>query len=339
MPTRNYQEQFFQLLRYRFKDQKSMAEAISEVVGIGIDSAYRRISGKSQLKVNEFIQLSQYFNLSFPEDEAGTIRFRFNNRNNEIRSPGDYIDQLEQRLALVESWPDKQLYYATPDLPFFYELMSPTLLAFKLYVFGVTSWGFDHWKTQPFRLEMIDTQVLEKAAKISHYAYRVPSKELWSSSILTATLSQVEYMVMIGKFADPAVPERVLNEIEDVVEHLEQMAIHGKKFIPGEKPEKSKTPYALYYNELLYVSTTISVHSPQASLVFLSFLTPNFLVTTDQSLGEEVQSWFDRLLDDATILGSDTRLHREWFFNRLKAQIAGARGRIKQQLLDQNSPF
>lgn len=335
----NYQEQFFQLLRHRFKDQKSMAESISEVVDIGIDSAYRRISGKSQLRVNEFIQLSKHFRLSFPEDDAGVIRFRFNNRQQEIRSPEDYIDQLEQRMALVESWPDKRLYYATPDLPFFYELMSPTLLAFKLYVFGVTSWGFDHWKSQPFRLEMIDQRVLEKAAKISHYAYRVPSKELWSSGILTATLSQVEYMVMIGKFADPAVPERILDEIGSVVEHLEQMAIFGKKFIPGEEPEKSKTPYALHYNELLYVSTTICVHSPNASLVFLSFLTPNFLVTTDQSLGEEVQSWFETLLQDATKLSNDTRLHREWFFNRLRAQIAGARGRIKQQLLDQNSPF
>lgn len=339
MKSANYQEQFFQLLRHRFKDQKSMAESISEIVGMGIDSAYRRISGKSQLKIDEFLLLSEHFQLAFPESDPEVIRFRFNNRKQEIRSPADYINQLEQRLALVESWPNKQLYYATPDLPFFYELMSPTLLAFKLYVFGVTSWGFEHWKNQPFRMEMIDQQVLDKAAEISQYAYRVPSKELWSSGLLNATLSQVEYMVMIGKFTDPEIPRVILNEIATIVDHIEQMAIYGKKFAPGESPEKSKTPYSLHYNELLYVSTTICVHSPQASLIFLSFITPNFLVTTDQSLGEEVQTWFEALLKDATKLGPDTRLHREWFFNRLRAQIAGARGRIEQQLIDQNSPF
>jgi hypothetical protein len=316
-----------------------LAEAVSEALSIGMDGAYRRISGRSNLQVGELLTLAQKFNVHLPGGSDGDVRFSFNNSNHTTRTPADYINQLEDQLLLVDSWPGKQLYYATPDLPFFYELMSPTLLAFKLYVFGVTSWNFKEWKNKSFSPRFIDPAVLEKAASISNYTYRVPSKEIWSSGILSASLSQLEYIAMIGKFDDNTVPFKILDELSTIVDHLENMAIHGRKFAPGEDPTKSSTPFSIHYNEILYVSTTILVDSPQASLLFLSFITPNYLVTTDRVLGEEVRTWFDELLGEATELGKNTRKIRNWFFNRLRSQVAATRQRLELQLRAEESMF
>lgn len=331
MLSHNYQEIFFQQLSNRFKDKKALAEAVSETLSIGIDGAYRRISCRSNLQIDELLTLAQTFNVHLPGGNDGEVRFSYNNSDQAIRTPADYINQLEAQLELVDNWPDKQLYYATTDLPFFYELMAPTLMAFKLYVFGVTSWGFKDWKTKPFSPRLIDPAVLEKATSISHYSYRVPSKEILSSGLLTASLTQLEYIAMVGKFADNQVPFKILEELSFIVDHLEQMAAHGRKFVPGEDPTKSKVPFSIHYNELLYVSTTIMVHSPQASLLFLSFITPNYLMTTDRSVGLEVRTWFEELLGEATELGKNTSKLRVWFFNRLRSQIAATRRRLELQ--------
>jgi hypothetical protein len=335
MPSPNYQDTFFNELSNRFKDKKSLAGAVSKALSIGMDGAYRRISGRSNLQIDELLTLAKKFNVHLPGGSDGDVRFSFNNQDQTIRTPADYIDQLEAQLMLVDSWPGKQLYYATADLPFFYELMAPTLMAFKLYVFGVTSWGFEEWKDKAFSPRLIDPAVLEKAAAISSYAYRVPSKEIWSSGLLNASLSQLEYIAMIGNFADNTVPFKILEEISIIVDHLENMAIHGRKFAPGEDPTKSNTPFSIHYNELLYVSTTILVDSPQASLLFLSFITPNYLVTTDRGLGEEVRRWFDELLGEATELGKNTRKIRNWFFNRLRSQVAATRQRLELQFQEE----
>ncbi|MTB51034.1 hypothetical protein [Lewinella sp. W8] len=328
----NFQDSFFHQLRNRFKDKKSLAEAVREALDISIDGAYRRISGRSNLQIDELLTLARAFNVHLPGGSDGEVRFRFNNRNRSIGSPADYIDQLEEQLKLVHSWPDKQLYYATPDLPFLYELMSPNLMAFKLYIFGVTSWGFQEWKNKPFSLRLIDPAVLDKARAISNYAYRVPSKEIWSSGLLNATLSQLEYMAMVSKFSEKELPFTILDEVSSIVDHLEQMAQHGVKFVPGEDPGNSTVPFSIHYNELLYISTTISINSPQASLLFLSFITPNYLVTTDRELGEEVRNWFEELLGEATELGQNTKKLRDWYFNRLRAQIDNTRRRLELHL-------
>jgi hypothetical protein len=144
---------------------------------------------------------------------------------------------------------------------------------------------------------------------------------------------------MIGKFADDTVPFKILDEITTIVDHLENMAIHGRKFAPGQDPAKSKTPFSIHFNELLYVSTTILVNSPQASLLFLSFITPNYLVTTDKTIGREVKNWFDELLGEATELGKNTRKLRDWFFNRLRSQIAATRQRLELLQFQEEKPF
>ncbi len=337
MTTSKFQDVFFQQLSHRFKDKKSLAEAVSDALSIGIDGAYRRISGRSNLQIDELLLLARAFDVQLPGGGAGEIRFNFNNSNQTINTPADYLNQLEEQLRLVDSWPEKELYYATPDLPFFYELMSPTLMAFKLYVFGVTSWGFSAWKKEPFSLRLIDQAVLDQAASISNYAYRVPSKEIWSSGILNATLSQLEYLSLVGKFTDSQLPFDILEEVEAIVNHLESMATHGRKFAPGEDPHQSQIPFSLHYNELLYVSTTILVRSPAASLLFLSFITPNYLVTSDEAVGADVKAWFDELRGEATELGRNTRKLREWFFNRLRSQITATRRRLELQLAEEDS--
>ncbi|MEL6140666.1 MAG: hypothetical protein AAFU67_03515 [Bacteroidota bacterium] len=329
----DFQDHFFRQLGGQFPQRGRLAEAVSDTLALSKDAAYRRLSGATSLTADEMLRLSIRFQVPLPNPSKG-IEFRYNQLEQKIRAPKDYLNQMEQYLELVDNWPEKTLYYATPDLPFFYEMLSPNLLAFKFYVFGIASWGFKHWEDQPFRRELIDSQDLERAAEIGRYAYRIPTLELWTTSVLDSTLSQVEYMTMTGRFADPQYALLIIDDLSEVVDHIEKIAIAGKKFAPGDDPKRSNIPFSLHYNELLYVSTTILIHSPQANLLFLSFITPNYLQTADPILGREVKEWFDGLIEAATKLGEHTSKYRNWYFNRLRGQIESTRKRVERIILD-----
>jgi hypothetical protein len=101
----------------------------------------------------------------------------------------------------------------------------------------------------------------------------------------------------------------------------------GRLFLPN--PEKG---------QITFRCDETNIKSPQASLLFLSFITPNYLVTTDPGLGEEVQNWFEELLNEATELGQNTRKLRDWFFNRQRAQISATKRRLELQM-DTSYPF
>jgi hypothetical protein len=92
MSSSNYQDIFFEQLRHRFKDKKSLAEAVSESLSIGMDGSYRRISGRSNLQIDELLTLAQTFDVHLPGGSNGDVRFQFNNQNHNIRTPADYIN-------------------------------------------------------------------------------------------------------------------------------------------------------------------------------------------------------------------------------------------------------
>lgn len=330
MPVTNYQQSFFDNLNHYFPNRTAMVQAISEELSLCRSTANRRISGATQLRVDELLQLAQRFGISLPDGRITGTSFNYSNNQWKIKSPADYIEQLSNRLQEVDAWPDKMLYYASNDLPIFYELGYPNLLAFKLYVFGITSWGFNHWRSKPFNFQLIDPAVLERGAAISHYAFRVPTRELWSSTILSTTVNQLEYVARTGRFSDPELPFIILDELTSIINHQEAMAKNQRKYAPMENPAHSKVPYNLYLNELLSINTTICVNSSAANLLFLSLLTPNFLVSNDPVLGQHVSDWFESVFSEATELGPGASMRRPWFFNRLRARIAGARKRIEE---------
>lgn len=324
----DFQQLFFAALSGQFPSQRQMITAICEELHIGTAAAYRRANGSTALTANEMWQLARRFQLSLPRTD-NDIPFRFNQFDRQIRGPEDYLMEMEEYLNMIDAWPNKTLYYATPDLPFFYEMCAPHLLRYKMYVYGLSSWGIRDWEGQAFRPELIDPAIVKRADEIGRYAYRTESIELWTTSVLDATLSQVEYMVLADRFADPKYSLLILDDLEELVAHIEKMAVSEKKFSPGARPENSQVSYALHYNELLYASTTILIDSPGASLLFLSFITPNYLRTADPALATAVKNWLLELTGAATLLGKNARKYRRWYFNGLRRRIDVSRNQIE----------
>ena len=327
MATPDFQQRYFSKLAERFPSNQAMVESLSSRLHLSRDAIYRRLRGASQLTANELAVLAEAFAQPLPDGNY-PIPFRYNRSERTIRRPEDYFEQLEVHLAHVRQLETPSLYVANPGIPIFYEMLYPRLHSLKLYVYGNTCWNFAAWQRLPYSHDLIDPNLLARAAEISAVSLQLPGVELWSLGILNTTLDQIEYLHVAGRFTDPGEPIQLLDELEHLVDYLNDMARAGRKFAPGTEPTEASVPFNPVHNELANNDNAILIRSGSGSRLFVTFLTPNFLQTEDAGTCRETQDWFERMAAVSGSLGPGAAKYRQWYFSRLRSQIEATRRRI-----------
>ena len=203
------------------------------------------------------------------------------------------------------------------------------MLTFKTYVYGITTWNFEKWRNQPFRPELVDPKVIEIASRIVESSYQFGGQELWSVGILDVTLRQIEHNVQIGMLNDEGLIEQMFTELETVVAHLEDMAKKGKRFPRGGQPTKESPDFNVYHNELTNTNNVILVNMSDVSVVFTTFMNPNYLINADQEVCRQTKVWFENLVESADALGKSGGKYTQIYFNKLSNNILAAKSRIE----------
>jgi len=325
----DHQTAFLDRILARYPSKQEMVVSVAETLGLSKDAIYRRLRGTTVLSANELITLSDHYQLSTASKTSGAdVSFRYNLAEREIRHPGDYLDQLTSYVDVILGLPDLRFYLANPGLPIFHEMMSRKLFAFKLYLYGSTCWNFPGWRTMKYRRAMIDERVLDQARHIAKHTHRVPGRELWTMGMLSATLDQIEFVHMTGRFEDPEAGRELLDELHKIIDHLEAMARAGKKFLPGENPAASDVDFHPAHNELANNDNALLIDSSQQSMLFVTYIMPNYLLSEEEAVCAISRDWFRSIEDHSTSLGANGGKYRDWYFNRLRGQVDEAAKRM-----------
>ncbi|WP_157974513.1 hypothetical protein [Lewinella sp. IMCC34183] len=291
---------------------------------VGRDAIYRRLRGDTSLTADEMMRLAEIYHLrtevsSSRKKRAGALRYP--DGHGIVRSEFDYFTQLHQRLEHLNQLPGASFDFASPELPMYYELATPTLRAFKIFMFGITTWNLEKWKNRNFSTDLISDSLhrLVEVTVADHY--RVPARELWSVGVLDVTLRQVNYMAQVGKFADSGDLKRIFSELHQIVNHLERMVRTGKRFSLKDGPQPSSCDFRVYHNELSNTSNLVLVKSDIRPFLFTSLLTPNYVATSDPDLCAEAQVWFDNLVEHGSALHADSGKYAAQYFGYLRNLI------------------
>lgn len=325
----NFQADFFLRLSRRFESRTEMVLDIGEVLHVGRDAVYRRLRGDTTLSAQELINLSRHYKIELDDSKADRPQIYYPAGNEvSVSSEKDYFLDLEKQITRAKTIPEARVDYATPELPLFYELYSPTLLAYKTYLFGLTIWNFEKWKGKNFSMDLIDPEIYEIAERSLKVAYSFPSRELWSIDILDVTLREIEHGVQIGYLNDPGLVEIMFNEIEAIVQHMEAMVQVGKRFVPSERPTEKSPDFRAYHNGLSNTNSVIIVDSTAQCIVFSTLITPNYLMTYDERIANQMKSWFNNLVEKANVLNADSATYTATYFRNLRRSIGNTKQRI-----------
>ncbi|MFT5158225.1 MAG: hypothetical protein ACI83I_002789, partial [Bacteroidia bacterium] len=115
---------------------KNLANEISDLLGVNVDAAYRRMRGTTALTFDEIKKLCLHFNISFDSviNYSGTlVPFQFNAMYNKDFSIYQYLKTIADQLDLLAKGEDNRFVITAMDLPYFRQFGFRSLSRFKLF--------------------------------------------------------------------------------------------------------------------------------------------------------------------------------------------------------------
>jgi hypothetical protein len=335
----NFQQKFFDRLFECYPKRSEAVDRIEEILGFTRDTIYRRIRCETILHPDELYQLAKAHNLSLDAlmgmgPNQNEVVFIFNSFANKINSFEDFMETLIQTIQSIKYIHDGEVYYASSEIPVFYQTLLPHFFSFKLYVWARTAWNFQHFKNLPFDFNLIPKTVQLRYQEAFDLYKTLPSTELWSSGIFENTLSQIEHHLDANLFAEPRDAMKLLDELYNICEHMRAMAENGRKFSYGGSQEHG-SPFLLYHNEMVHTNNTILFLSPSVKLLFSTICNPNFIMSRDQRICEFTHDWFKNIMSNSSMISHTNERMRNRFFDGISRKIDIMRKKTDLKIMEE----
>ena len=328
----NLQQQFFDQLKEKIPTHLSLIEELSSLLNISDDSVYRRIRGDKELSFSEMQKLSGHFNISldaiFSLQNNQSILFNDHKINQDTFTFEQYLSGLLDQLIQLKELDNAEIIYSAKDFPLFHYFQFPLLASFKLFFWQKSILDFELFKNKFFSKEIIFPEVSLGKKVLSLY-YQIPVAEIWSEEIIHSTLRQIELYYESEFFEDPDVVSEILDEMEQMLNHLQNMADQGCRYLYGKEIQQGGS-YKLYFNELILTNNSLIVQSRDHKTVYLTYNELNYLSTANETFCINFYESIDTLISKSALISTTSEKIRNMFFNKLYKKLNETRKKTSQ---------
>ncbi len=316
------QERFFKFIANRKAYGNNILYELMEILNIRKGAAYKRMNGETGLTIEEALVIGKHFDVSldsvFQDDKY--ISFNHPFFKQERKTAESFFDQFKfflQPLKNSSSAPGeekKELAYLANELPIFYYFSHKYIFNFVLSV-----WSHLHWEDN--QLMITDTldydqqiQAIRNDVLDSYYGH--PVTEIWNSNMLNNLYQQVIFCITIRAFQDASYLEKLMKDIENLIEHLRDIAIKGLKSIKGVMAPESQL--TIYLNDFGNYLNIVLYQSKYIKSSFIGYDYPNFMVTHNEEFHRFSTEWFNKIKKRSVLISSEGYQYRELFFIKME---------------------
>ncbi len=317
------QETFFDLIRETLSSERpNLAQEVAAVLHVSETSAYRRISGHTQLSVDEMARLTSHFNIHpevlFGQNSRKFVRFQWQFDNSTETSYKTFRNWLEAHLQSLETENSKAIFHAK-DFPVFFNFIFPEIAAFKSYFWNKTFFGLQAYRHLKFSAdEQLDSN-REQGLNIFRSYAAIDSMEIWNDDILNSILQQISYCHEANYMGSEHETKSLLECLIALVDHFQAMAENGCKFLPGEPATGGSM--ALYHNKVILGDNTLLLDDGDERTVYLSQNIVETLITNDPAFYENAHAIKQNLIRHSMLLSNSSEQERTKYFDRLRQSI------------------
>jgi len=324
MDSTEIQIQLFNQIRSLLPAHISLPEKIASLLDISIDSSYRRIRGEKELSFEELSRLCIEFNISIDQVlNLGEGKVLFSGR---FISPDkfrfeDALRQILKQLQRINSFEEKKLVYQNKDISFFFYLMFPDMIAFKYFVWMKTHFQFPEFKNSPFSFDVLTEEQESLIRQIKQSFITIPSIEIMNPDNILTDLRQIEYFKVTGAFQSADDLNRVYEGVEKMIAHIELQAQLGRKFLPGEDPDKEGCPHTLYVHDFHYGDNEAVALVGDNKMTVLTHAAINVITTNDKQMSDYSWDFMQNIIRKSTLISVAGEKARTRFFNLIRERI------------------
>jgi len=325
--TMRHQQHLCDLIRHRAGSLQQAAIDMSELLGLSMDAAYRRMRGETALTYEEAAKIALHYRLQsqlFESADNAQIRFH---RRRLIDSTEAFAEYLETSLAWMESFPKMQnarLIYSAKDVPIYYQFGYPELTRFKFRVWMNNLYGLG--QREPEADDAILGRMMDLAARLNTAYRRVPVTEIWNDSSIFSLVKQLEYYWFIEAITKAQV-HRIIEDAEAMIETIDTDARAGCRCLPD--GSQTAVDFEMYYHEVLIMDNHILLWSESVKTVFLSWGGLNFLHSSEVAMVEDMKRFLDGQCRRSVPMSKVNERDRSRWKNRTLKQLEDLRSRIQ----------
>ncbi|MBU1718076.1 MAG: hypothetical protein KKA07_03290 [Bacteroidetes bacterium] len=299
----------------------SLADELSDLLGISTDSVYRRLRGETALSIDETAMICRHFHIppeSIISASSGTVTFEYQSFGNQIVEFGKYLEDLRHDLRRIKQVPGMKIIYAAEDIPFFHHFQFKETSGFKMYYWMRSLMNVDSLQSAPFSIDLIPEDYYEMGKEILDLYYQIPSVEIWSDQTVSSILKQIRFCADSGMFSTKEAAIAVCDQLLEEMSRIQKKAESGSKL---ENREDSNPNFFLYFSEIEIGNNCIYVSDGQNARVYLRHFTFNYLKTSNPAFCQETHEWLDYLIRKSIPLSGVSEKHRTRFFMDIRNSI------------------
>jgi transcriptional regulator with XRE-family HTH domain len=325
---------FFEKLKKTISKNISLADELAEVLGVSLDSAYRRLRGDSALSYDETMTICTKFNISpsiMENKETGFVNFTYKSLGVERVKLSGYLESIKKEFLQLHEFSNIHFYFAAEDVPLFHHLDFEYLTPFKYFYWRKSILNDTTLDGKKFDKKLISPEVINLSKEISRIYQNIESTEVWTEETISSTLSQITYYWDSGLFATKKDALSVCDDVEEMMEHLQLQAEMGTKFPRKNPPTEGAKNFHLYSCEVQIGNNSMLVQADQLKISLLGFNTFNSLQTFNLNYCLENERWIQNLVKKSILISSVSEKQRFQFFRKVKQMIEEVRKKIENE--------
>ncbi|MDQ6813458.1 MAG: hypothetical protein M3040_06980, partial [Bacteroidota bacterium] len=307
MPEAQTQHYLFRLIRDKLSDEQSISDVVGNLLYVSNDSAYRRIRGETLLVLDEARILCEAFDISLDQilnAKPNSVLFKPFILNNDKYNIENFLIDIKKNLLFITSCSQTQLICLTRDIPFFHDFAFRPLFAFHYFFWMKSVTQHPDFSALQFCTDIKFDSIETLGYEIQKLYTQIPSTEIISKDCIDSTISHIEYYRQAGYFKSEQDVHRVYSALRENIEHLQQQAEHGCKFLPGESATLKKNNFEIFYNHLTNADNTFLVFLNGKKTVYLNYDSLNYMSTHDENFCTGVNANIQSLMKRATLISN-----------------------------------
>ena len=329
--SKELQQLLFSKIKSGLPPNFSLADELADLLGISVDSAYRRMRGEILLNLSELQEVSKRFQLSLDQ----LLNFRddtyvFSGRNMDYRefSFVEYLQKVLEYMRTLNNFPDRILYYTNRDIPLFINFGFPALAQFKYFFWMRSIFQSPDFVTKRFSAQEENKKLLETGQAIFAEYVKLPSVEIWNTDCINSTLLQIQYYRDTKVFRSEKDEAAIYNDLDTLVDHVEKQAATAIKYGLNGKPASPAASYQMFNNEFLLGDNTLLGRAGQLQFAFVNHNVLNYISTTDNRFCDYTYQSLQNLISKSTLISGVGEKDRSRFFNELRDRIDRSRNSV-----------
>ncbi len=313
----DYYTSFLDALKLKCTSQSALVKELCTLLNLQNRAIYNRLNGDTQFTINEAILICKTYKIDLQEilmPDADSIIYQSTTVGRKINKPIDYLNGLYQSLEWLKTLPNPKIHNTSHDFPLFLTCKFPRLIKLKLAI-----WSYYTWEIKSFRsatiFDLEDKEfdgVDEMCKKISAVYDQFPSIEYLPSSLFENTLYQIRFLWEVEGFLYKDHCKMLLNDLEAILAHMEDIAISGTK---------NPASVLFYRSDMLNQSLNFLIEWDLGCRVYTMIDSPNNIFTESPRMVAHMKDYFRKIVQSSESLTQSNAKERRKYFNQLHQKV------------------